>query len=153
MFTAAPNVKHPAQLKADYHPIVNCVAQHPPVHDVNTGCVRYTYPIDAWPPKGSQITGAAALFAIMEFFVTTVLQALDDGHSTYLFTTLANRDIPADFGQWTQSKPELQVDLDWEHKRTVPGRGFFVPGRYRMYPKDETWTKGSLVCLDNNITF
>lgn len=152
-FAAIPDPARPLTRKADYHSIVPEIAARPPTLDRENWRFRYTFGSGAWPSPGQVVSGAAAVFAMVEALVTAFSHALDDGQHLFLFSAIADRAIPQDFAAWLAAEPQYQIDLSWERKRAVPGRGMFVPGRYRVLPHDADWTRGVMVCLNSHLLF
>lgn len=152
-FAAWPDPAHPLRRKADYHPMVPEIAAQEPTMDQTGSQFRHRFCRQNWPPAGQEVRGAAAVFALAESLISAFSQGLDDGERLFLFSGLSDRQIPEEFGAWLDQAPEFQIDLSLDRCREVPGRGAFVPGRYRVLPGEEDWTRGVLVRLDSHLMF
>jgi hypothetical protein len=151
-FAAVPDPTHPITAKMGYHAVVPAISRSRPAPVRETGgCIDYDLQQIGWPESGRTVKGAAAVYALMEMLVTITSQALDDGNHLFMFSAGGGLAVPEDLGAWLELRPRFQLELFWDRKRTVPGRGFFIPMRYRLLPDTKVWCKEIMACLDGHM--
>ncbi len=93
------------------------------------------------------------LLAKVEAFLAVITQHILVGERVLLLSRVPNFAIDADFGAWLATSPDLQFEIDWARHKPIPGRGAFVPVRYRTLPADTQWQRSLFVCLDSHLDF
>ena len=105
------------------------------------------------PGADSIARGSDVLLAKAEAFVAAITQNILVGKRVLLLSRVPNFAIDEDFGAWLASEPELQFEIDWQRQKPIPGRGAFVPVRYRALPAEPVWQRSLFVCLDSHLAF
>ena len=95
----------------------------------------------------------ADLLAKAEAFLAVMTQHILVGERVLLLSRVPNFAIDANFGAWLATSPELQFEIDWARQKSIPGRGAFVPMRYRALPAEPAWQRSLFVCLDSHLDF
>jgi hypothetical protein len=139
--------------RAGWHPVTAHLIAKAPSRTPQPVAFSQTLTTDCCPGAGSTARGSAVLLTKAEAFLAVVTQHILVGERVMLLSRAPNFTIDADFGAWLAVSPELQFEIDWQRQRPIPGRGAFVPMRYRALPGEPAWQRSVFVCLDSHLDF
>jgi hypothetical protein len=152
-FAAWPDAGHVPTRRAGWHPLtLRLIASQPEKH-VQPASIRHPLTADLYPEAGAIRCGSAALLAKAEAIVAAFTQHILVGERVFLLSRASKLAIDADFAAWLAGSPVAEWELDWTRQKPIPGRGAFVPGRFRLLPDDEQWQRTMFVCLDSHLDF
>jgi hypothetical protein len=152
-FAAWPDPGHVPTRRAGWHPLtLRLIASQPEKH-VQPTSIRHALTADLYPEAGAIRCASAALLAKAEAILAAFTQHILVGERVFLLSRVTKLAIDADFAAWLAASPVAEWELDWTRQRPIPGRGAFVPGRFRLLPDDREWQRTMFVCLDSHLDF
>jgi hypothetical protein len=152
-FVALRDAEHVPTRRAGWHPLTASIIAAQPAKHVEPTAFGHRLTVDYFPEADSVDRGSAALLAKCEAVIAVFTQHIRVGERVFLVSRALNLVIDTDFAAWLAGSPEIQFELDWTRKRAIPGRGAFVPMRYRVLPDDAQWQRSMFVCLDSHLDF
>jgi len=152
-FAVLPSVGHAPTRRAGWHPVTAHLIATAADRTAEPSAFSQTLTADGCPGADTIARGSAVLLAKSEAFLAVLTQHVLVGERVLLLSRAPNFTIDADFGDWLATSPELQFEIDWQRQRPIPGRGAFVPVRYRALPSEPTWQRSVFVCLDSHLDF
>ncbi len=152
-FAAWPDPGHVPTRRAGWHPLtLRLIASQPEKH-IQPASIRHALSADLYPEAGAIRCASAALLAKAEAIIAAFTQHILVGERVFLLSRVSKLAIDADFAGWLAASPVAEWELDWTRQKPIPGRGAFVPGRFRLLPDDCQWQRTMFVCLDSHLEF
>lgn len=152
-FAALPDPGQVPTRRAGWHPLTSRVIASQPAKSAEPASIRHTLTADLFPEAGDIRRGSSVVLAKTEALVATFTQHILVGERVLLASRVSNLMIDADFAAWLSASPVAEWELDWARQKAIPGRGAFVPGRFRLLPDDRQWQRTMFVCLDSHLDF
>jgi hypothetical protein len=152
-FAALPEPGHVPARRAGWHPLTRRLIASQPAKSVAPASIRHTLSADLYPEAAGLDRGSDVLLAKAEAVVAAFTQHILVGERVFLLSRVSNLAIDADFKAWLSAAPVTEWELDWSRQKPIPGRGAFVPGRFRLLPDDRQWQRTMFVCLDSHLDF
>ncbi|MGB7076937.1 MAG: hypothetical protein WBD53_07080 [Xanthobacteraceae bacterium] len=152
-FAAVPEPGCVPTRRAGWHPLTLRIIASQPDKSVQPASIRHALTADMYPEAGDIRRGSSALLAKAEAILAAFTQHILVGERVFLLSRVTNLAIDADFAAWLSASPVAEWELDWARQKAIPGRGAFVPGRFRLLPDDRQWQRTMFVCLDSHLDF
>ncbi|MEI9928912.1 MAG: hypothetical protein WDN44_16030 [Sphingomonas sp.] len=152
-FVALPDAGHVPERRAGWHPVTANIIATRPARSAQPAAFDHKLTIDCCPGAGTIARGSSVLLAKAEAFLAAITQHILVGERVLLLSRVPSFTIDPDFGAWLATSPELQFEIDWARQKPIPGRGAFVPVRYRVLPAEAQWQRSMFVCLDSHLDF
>lgn len=149
-FAALPATGRRPARRAGWHPMAARIIAEAPPRLAEPAAFGFVLTPSHCPEAGTLDRGSAVLLAKLEAVMTVFTQHLAVGERLVLLSRVLNFGIDADLGGWLAGRPEIRFELDWKRQRAIPGRGSFVPMRYRIGRDEPGWQRGMFVCLDSH---
>lgn len=152
-FAAWPDPGHVPTRRAGWHPLTLRLIASQPEKQIEPASIRHSLTADLYPEAAAIRCGSAALLAKAEAIIAAFTQHILVGERVFLLSRVSKLAIDADFAAWLAATPVAEWELDWTRQKPIPGRGAFVPGRFRLLPDDRQWQRTMFVCLDSHLDF
>jgi hypothetical protein len=130
-FAVLPSAGHPPASRAGWHPMTAHLIASSPSKTAQPAAFSQPLTPASCPGADSIVRGSDVLLAKAEAFVAAITQNILVGERVLLLSRAPNFAIDENFGAWLATEPELQFEIDWQRQKPIPGRGAFVPVRYR----------------------
>jgi hypothetical protein len=152
-FAAVPDADHVPMNRAGWHPMTRALIASGQTgrREAEPESIRQQLDPGLWPEAAAVVRPSDVLLAKAETFLAATTQNMVVGDRLMLLVRGTNFTLDKSFGAWLGSKPELQFEFDWARQKPIPGRGSFVPFRYRILPADPAWQRSMFVCLDSHL--
>jgi hypothetical protein len=152
-FAAVPDPGHVPLARAGWHPMTMALIASGQAGErvAEPDSIRQQLGPNLWPAAASITRPCDVLLAKAETFLAATTQNMVVGDRLMLLVRGSNFTVDESFGAWLASNPELQFEFDWNRQKPIPGRGSFVPFRYRILPASPDWQRSMFVCLDSHL--
>lgn len=152
-FAAVPDPGHVPRGRAGWHPMTKALigSGQAGKRVAEPESILQRLDPSFWPEAASVERPSDVLLSKAETFLAATTQNMVVGDRLMLLVRGTNFTLDESFGTWLGSKPELQFEFDWARQKPIPGRGSFVPFRYRILPADPAWQRSMFVCLDSHL--
>lgn len=150
-FTAVAESRHIPTHRADWHPVTAALIARQHVKTSQPAAINEKLSPDLWPGAAAAVRPSDVLLAKAETIMAVATQNMLVGERIMLLAHATDVSFRTNFGAWLASSPELQFELDWDRQKPIPGRGAFVPVRYRILPAEPDWQRSMFICLDSHI--
>ncbi|MCJ2188477.1 hypothetical protein [Novosphingobium beihaiensis] len=152
-FTAIAEEAYIPARRAGWHPVTAAMIARQGGKAAQPAAINEKLGPGLWPGSGAAERPGDVLLAKTEAIMAAVTQNMLVGERVMLLARVADLSIGTGFSAWLASKPELQFEFNWDRQKPIPGRGAFVPVRYRILPEDTGWQRTMFICLDSHIGF
>lgn len=152
-FAALPAEGHVPRRRAGWHPLTARVIAACPEKSVAPAVINHAFAPADFPSAERANRGSSILLAKAEALLAAFTQHILVGERIFLLSRGLNIVIDANLGEWLAATPQVQFEIDWNRQKEIPGRGAFVPFRYRISPDDAQWQRTAFVSLDSHLAF
>lgn len=150
-FTATADSADIPTRRAGWHPVTAALIAQPRTKVAQPATISETLAANLWSGPDGAMKASDALLAKIEAVMAVGTQNMLVGERVMLLARATDFLLDTNFAGWLASTPEIQFELDWNRQKPIPGRGAFVPVRYRILPEEPEWQRTMFICLDSHI--